>query len=394
MCDNGNAIELGAMSTKTAVHFGAGNIGRGFVAQFLHASGYEVIFADVDAHIIAELQAADSYHMHEVGADSRSSVVDNFRALNSRTQEAAVVAAIAAADILTTAVGARILQFVAPVIAKGLDVRPKNAAKLTIIACENALGGTDILAEHVRKHAPAHNAVFANCAIDRIVTEQSGGLDVTIESFFEWVVDRTPFHGHDGMNTAPDIYGITWVDDLAPYIERKLFTVNTAHAAAAYHRLDRGWVSIREALATPELQAEVPAVLAETKALLVAKHELDADEQQAYIEKTLLRISNPHLPDTCERVGRHPMRKLGRRERFIGPAAQHAERGMPAWALLNAVGATLRFDVPSDEESVQLQELLSSGLPANELAVAITEVEPDHALFAHLVEVIQLRLDR
>jgi mannitol-1-phosphate 5-dehydrogenase len=329
-----------------------------------------------------------------VGENSKSSVVDNFRAINSRTHEADVVAAIASADVVTTAVGARILQFIAPVIAKGLDSRPKDAPKLTVIACENALGGTDILAEHVRKHAPAHNAVFANCAIDRIVPEQDGGLDVTIESFFEWVVDRTPFRGRDGKGTTPDIYGITWVDDLAPYIERKLFTVNTAHAAAAYHGIDRGWVSIREALATPELQAEVRAALAETKALMVAKHEFDADEQQAYIEKTLVRISNPHLPDTCERVGRNPMRKLSRNERFIGPAAELAERGMPAWDLLNAVGAALRFDVPGDEESVQLQELLSSGLPADELAVAITGVEPDHPLFPHLVEVIQLRLNR
>lgn len=385
------------MSKKSAVHFGAGNIGRGFVAQFLHASGYEVIFADVNDAIIAELQAADSYHVHEVGVESRSSVVDNFRAINSRTHEAEVVAAIAAADVLTTAVGARILQFIAPVIAKGLDARPAGAPRLTVIACENALGGTDILAEQVRKHAPAHNAVFANCAIDRIVPEQEGGLDVTIESFYEWVVDRTPFTTPSAVKVGvqvPELQGVTWVDDLAPYIERKLFTVNAAHAAAAYHGIDRGWVSIREALATPELQAEVRAVLAETKALLVAKHEFEPDDQQAYIEKTLVRISNPHLPDTCERVGRNPMRKLSRNERFIGPAAELAERGMPAWALLNAVGAALRFDAAGDEESVQLQELLSSGLPATELAVAITGVEPDHPLYPHLVEVIQLRLNR
>lgn len=377
------------MGKKTAVHFGAGNIGRGFVAQFLHASGYEVIFADVNDEIIAELQTTPSYHVHEVGEESRSSVVDGYRAINSRTHEAEVVAAIAEADVVTTAVGARILQFIAPAIAKGLDARPGGAPKLTVIACENALNGTDILAVHVRKHAPAHNAVFANCAIDRIVPEQDGGLDVTIESFFEWVVDRTPFNGD-----VPDIYGITWVDDLAPFIERKLFTVNTAHAAAAYHGLDRGWISIREALATPELQAEVRAVLAETKALLVAKHGFDPDEQQAYIEKTLVRISNPHLPDTCERVGRNPMRKLSRNERFIGPAAQLAERGLPAWDLLNAVGAALRFDVPEDAESAELQALLASGAPAEELAEVITSLEPDHPLFPHLVEVIQLRLAR
>lgn len=377
------------MRNKTAVHFGAGNIGRGFVAQFLHASGYRVIFADVNDAIIDSLQSAQSYHVHEVGDDSKSSVVDNYLAINSRTHEADVVAAIAAADIVTTAVGARILQFIAPVIAKGLDARQDRQPKLTIIACENALNGTDILAAHVRKHAQAHNAIFANCAIDRIVPEQDSALDVTIESFFEWVVDRTPFRG-----VTPEIEGVTWVDDLAPFIERKLFTVNTAHAAAAYHGSDRGWVSIREALATPELQAEIRAVLAETKLLLVAKYGFAADEHDAYIEKTLKRISNPHLPDTCERVGRNPMRKLSRHERFIAPAAELAERGLPAWNLLNAVGAALRFDVAEDVESAELQALLAGGSSADELAAEITGLAPDHPLFPHIVEVIQLRLNR
>jgi len=372
---------------KTAVHFGAGNIGRGFVAQFLHASGYEVIFADVSEELIGALQAQDSYKVIEVGEDAKTHIVDGYRAINSKSHEAEVISAIAAADIVTTAVGARILQFVAPVIAKGLAVRAADAAPLVVIACENAINGTDLLAVEVQKHGAVDRAIFANCAIDRIVPEQHGGLDVTIESFFEWVVDRTPFNGE-----TPDIYGVTWVDDLGPFIERKLFTVNTAHAAAAYHGIDRGWVSIREALATPELQAEVRAVLEETKTLLVEKHGFSPDEQQKYIEKTLVRISNPHLPDTCERVGRNPLRKLSRNERFVGPAAQLAERGHTAWDLLNAMGAALRFDVPEDAESAQLQEMLASGKPAEELAETITGLEPTHPLFPYVVEVIQLRL--
>ena len=373
---------------KTAVHFGAGNIGRGFVAQFLHGSGYEVVFADVSVELIGALQARDSYRVIEVGEGAQTRVVDNYRAINSKTHEADVIAEIAAADIVTTAVGARILQFVAPVIAKGLAART-NPEPLAVIACENAIGGTDLLAAEVRKHDPATNAIFANCAIDRIVPEQDGGLDVTIESFFEWVVDRAPFHG-----STPDIAGVTWVDDLEPFIERKLFTVNTAHAAAAYHGIDRGWVSIREALATPELQAEIRAVLAETKQLLVAKHGFDPVEQQAYIEKTLERISNPALPDTCERVGRGPLRKLSRRERFIGPAAELAEHGLEVWNLLNAVGAALRFDVEEDAESVELQAMLRSGATADSLAVSITGLEPTHPHFPHVVEVIELRLAR
>jgi mannitol-1-phosphate 5-dehydrogenase len=374
---------------KIAVHFGAGNIGRGFVAQFLHESGYEVVFADVSDELIGALQTQPSYLVHEIGEGARDHVVDGYRAINSATHEDEVVAAIASADLVTTAVGARILRFVAPVIAKGLAARAGDAAPLTVIACENAIGGTDILAEEVRQHGPADNAVFANCAIDRIVPEQHGGLDVTIESFSEWVVDRTPFAG-----TEPDIVGVTWVDDLQPFIERKLFTVNTAHAAAAYHGHDRGWVQIREALATPELQAEVRAVLDETKALLVEKHGFGPAEQQAYIEKTLKRISNPDLPDTCERVGRGPLRKMSRHERFIGPAAELAERGGEVWNLLNAVGAALRFDVPEDAESVELQALLASGEPADRIAATITGLEASHPLFPHVVEVVQLRLDR
>lgn len=374
---------------RIAVHFGAGNIGRGFVAQFLHESGYEVVFADVSDELIGALQKQPSYLVHEIGDGAQDHVVDGYRAINSRTHEADVVAAIASADVVTTAVGARILAFVAPVIAKGIEARSADARPLTVIACENAIGGTDILAAEVRKHTPAEGVLFANCAIDRIVPEQDGGLDVTIESFFEWVVDRTPFQGAE-----PEISGVTWVDDLTPFIERKLFTVNTAHAAAAYHGHDRGWVSIREALATPELQAEVRAVLEETKTLLVEKHGFTPDEQQAYIEKTLKRISNPDLPDTCERVGRGPLRKLSRHERFVGPAAELVERGHTAWDLLNAMGAALRFDVPEDAESVELQALLASGASAEHIAETVTGLEPSHPLFPHVVEVVQLRLDR
>src|SRR4051812_3181659 len=120
---------------KTAVHFGAGNIGRGFVAQFLHESGYEVVFADVSDELIGALQARDSYEVIEVGEGAQTKTVDNYRAINSKSHEADVIAEIAKADIVTTAVGARILQFVAPVIAAGLAART-NPAPLVVIACE------------------------------------------------------------------------------------------------------------------------------------------------------------------------------------------------------------------------------------------------------------------
>ena len=113
-----------------AVHFGAGNIGRGFVGLLLHHAGYDLVFADVADALIQRLKEADSYEVHEVGDDPRTHVVRGFSALNSAAEPEALTDAIASADIVTTAVGAHILKFVAPAIAAGIAARPAGAPKL------------------------------------------------------------------------------------------------------------------------------------------------------------------------------------------------------------------------------------------------------------------------
>ncbi|BCW64900.1 mannitol-1-phosphate 5-dehydrogenase [Arthrobacter sp. StoSoilB22] len=376
-----------------AVHFGAGNIGRGFVGLLLHEAGYEVVFADVADALISQLASASSYDVHEVGENPAVKTVTGFRAFNSASQEAAVVEEISTADVVTTAVGPHILKFVAPVIARGLAARPADLPALQVMACENAINATDLLHTEIQAAWDESAgdlgavAVFANTAVDRIVPNQAAGqgLDVTVETFYEWVIDRTPF----GDN-APKIPGATFVDELGPYIERKLFTVNTGHASAAYFGYAAGLEKISDAMADPAVAAKVRAVLEETKELLVAKHGFVEAEQEAYVQKILSRFTNPHLPDTVNRVGRAPLRKLSRHERFVGPAAELAERGVTPVALLEAMSAALRFDDGNDDEAVELAKLLSE-LDAATAVERITELTPPHPLFAAVQKLVEDR---
>ena len=258
------------------------------------------------------------------------------------------------------------------------------------------IGATDKLAEFIKepKNTPEDRvssindrARFANSAIDRIVPGQDpdASLNVKIESFYEWVVDKTPFAPHG----PPKVDAIKWVDDLVPYIERKLFTVNTGHAAAAYYGHARGKHTIAAALDDKEIHDIVRECLAETSHLIVNKHGITVQEQKDYVEKIIKRISNPHLEDVVERVGRAPLRKLGRQERFVGPAHHLAEQGDKYTALLGAIEQAFNFvDVEGDDESFELGKTLKS-MDAASIVSEVCGLEKSDKMFGEVQAIVE-----
>ncbi|KAK2746638.1 hypothetical protein FQN57_002982 [Myotisia sp. PD_48] len=379
------------MATKKAIHFGGGNIGRGFVGEFLHESGYEVVFIDVVDQIINALQSTPSYTVTEISsAGEHVKTISNYRAINSKHNLQDVINEISTAEVVTCAVGPNILKFIADPIAKGIDARIIERP-LAVIACENAIGATDTLHGFIKQHTDdarlqslSKRARFANSAIDRIVPTQApdAGLNVKIEKFYEWAVDKTPF----GEWGPPAIQAIHWVDNLEPYIERKLYTVNTGHATAAYYGYRAGKKTIYEALSDPKIRGHVNEALSETSNLIVTKHKIPVEEQRKYVNAIIERISNPHLEDVVERVGRAPLRKLSRKERFIGPASQLAELGQKTDALVAAVEQALRFqNVAGDDESFELAKILKDQ-SAESATTKLTGLTKEDALYERILE--------
>jgi len=377
------------------VHFGGGNIGRGFVAEFLHNSGYEVVFVDVMEKLTDQLQKTKSYTVTEIGADGeKTHTIDNYRCINSKHDLPAVIKEISTADVVTCSVGPRVMEFIAKPIAEGIAARSSDLKPVSVIACENAIGATDTLRNFIFKHLAEDkkksidsSAQFANSAIDRIVPiqDEDAGLNVKIEKFYEWCVEETPFKG-----SPPPIKGVHFVDNLQPYIERKLFTVNTGHATAAYYGHQAGKHYIHDVLEDPKLHEVVQNVLKETAHLICSKHtHISREDQEEYVQKIVKRISNPVLKDNVERVGRCPLRKLSRNERFIGPAAHLAEKGDKFDCLLGSIEQAFRFqNVEGDEESEQLAKIMREK-SSTEVVKEVCGLEDSHKLFAPVEDIVK-----
>ena len=344
-----------------ALHFGGGNIGRGFIGKILVEAGYEVVFADINMTVIDRLNQDHGYTVHVVGEGvDQHETVQNVRGINSG-DEAAVTAEISDATLVTTAVGPPVLEILAPLLARSLAARYRaGGAPLNIIACENMVRGSSFLKEKVLAAAGDDAALidantgFVDCAVDRIVPPVRGGdadpLAVTVEVFSEWIVDSTQFKG-----AVPAIAGMIATDKLMAFIERKLFTLNTGHAALAYFGKLADKKTVGEAMQDDSIRRAAEEVMKESGAVLIRRYAFDPAAHRAYIDKILKRFANPYLRDDIDRVGRQPLRKLGAQERFIKPLNGMLEYGLPHDATVRAIAAALHYHNPDDPQAVEMQ---------------------------------------
>ncbi len=370
-----------------ALHFGAGNIGRGFIGKLLAESEAEVTFADANTTLVDQLNHAQEYNVRVVGDAQHTDVIRHIAAVHAASDD--VVTQIQKSDIITTAVGPNVLPKIAATIAKGLVLRFEqgNQNPLNIIACENMVRGTTQLKQAVlaalpeQYHAALEQYVgFVDSAVDRIVPPAAANdedpLAVTVESFSEWIVDKTQFRGE-----IPNVDGMELTDNLLAYVERKLFTLNTGHIVTAYLGKLAGHQTIRDAISDESIKDTVRRAMQQSGEVLVNRYGFDREVHHAYIEKILTRFANPYLVDEVDRVGRQPLRKLGAEDRLVKPLLGTLEYGLPNDALLKGIAAALCYENADDPQAIDLQSwiatdgveaalLKATGLNASEPCIA------------------------
>ncbi|MGQ9632054.1 MAG: mannitol-1-phosphate 5-dehydrogenase [bacterium] len=378
---------------ERVVHFGAGNVGRGFLGQLYSESGYEVVFVDIDSRIIDALNRNRSYKLQIMGDETQELTIRNVRALHSRDADS-VASEIGEALLLSTAVGNKFLQCVAPVVAKGIRVRMDSSVvrPLNIIICENLMDASKIFKSQVLENLPPkyHPYVeervgFVETVIGRMVPlipPEVSAQDPTLiraEAYKELPVDEAAFVG-----PIPYVVGMIPKKNFKGYVERKLFIHNAGHAVASYTGYQKGYEFIWEAVDDPEIHKILRGALSESGRALIEKHGFTPQEMGDHIEDLIQRFKNRALGDTIFRVARDPIRKLGPRDRLIGAAKLAFEYGIVPKFLARAVGAALIYDHPEDEQAHQLQaKIRSDGV--DRVLKDVCGVEPESPL-GHLIK--------
>jgi mannitol-1-phosphate 5-dehydrogenase len=396
---------------KTAVQFGAGNIGRGFMGQLFFEAGYRTIFIEAQPDLVDKLNAAEEYSLRLLDAYSKQEIdmtITNISAVTASDTDG-VARSIEEADVISTAVGVKNLRSIAPVLAEGIRHRMQagsdksrtgtsetGANPVDIYLCENILDAPCQLKEAVyenlskEEQSRADELVgFVGTTVSRLVPAtdpelaKNKPLLVVADSYH-----HLPFDGNANKAKPPEIEGLYPVNNFKAEVERKLFVYNLGHAALAYLGNLKRYTYVHETIADKEFYTVFSGALDESsKALLdLYPDDLDYVHHQSLRRDIDIRYGNPLLKDTITRVGRDPIRKLGPNDRLIGSLNLCLTQGVYPKRIAAISAAALCYDSSQDEEARRLQSMIAER-GVEEVIEEITGITPESQIGKEILAV-------
>lgn len=349
-----------------AVMYGAGNIGRGFIAKRFFLSGMHTTFIDVNTELVERLNKEGRYPVYVTKKDGfEAEWVENLSAVNGRDEDI-VAQQISRADILATSLGVGVLPRVALLIAKGIQLRQKNnGLPLNILICENLIGAEEFLRGAVAPFIPEESKdYFMNMigfvSVSVCITVpptpkrflEENPLAVCTDSYRELPVDLGGFRPVGCELPAVD--GMIAFSPFSFFIERKLLIHNMGHALMAYCGALKGIDLIYDIACDGEIKYILTRALIESARALAKKHSVPTDELMQFVEDLMVRFENPLLVDDVLRVGRDPKRKLSAGDRLGGAFRLVRDTGGIPAHIAVGIAAGLLFEHPEDPISKEV----------------------------------------
>ena len=301
------------------VHLGLGAFHRAHQAVYtFDAGGWEICGVAWRSRVVADAMraAGGRYTLVERGpsVDRAREIAVHAETLVAAVEPDAVVARIAAADTaivtLTITEGGYVPgNPMLALLARGLAAR-RGDPPLAVLSCDNVPGNGEA-ARRVVGDFPG--VAFPSTVSDRITPASGDPLVVVTEPFSMWVVEEFA-----GPRPEWERAGALLVGDARPYEALKLRVVNAAHSALAALGIPRGFATVAEAVADPELRAFVLRLLREE--LVPTVPETPGIDRDDFVARTLERFANPRMHHRLAQIATGAEHKLP--QRFGPPAAE------------------------------------------------------------------------
>ncbi|HBH4606537.1 mannitol dehydrogenase [Escherichia coli] len=344
---------------KRVLIIGAGRLGKGFVGETFDNAGWNITFLDKDPRVIDELNRHNKYTvqvfrtddiiMHEVTNFRAFATDDNYSVMNDFLEYSVIMCPLYPEDFEESA------HYLGKCFEQQFKVDPDK--KMTLICLTNKNHIIKDIEAWYRNAIPSAQArdwfdshVAIRDSIVRRSTDAETHYATQIDSTaVASLLIQTPLYN--------DISDVEWLeprDHLEMLKDIKVFTINGPHATTAYYGHLKGYNTIPDASADPEVAALANAVHDVTiKAVMTEYPQIT---REALTDLEYLPKAKNELPDSIHRVAYDPVRKLAFKDRLMGVVQLCLKYNLDYSPLTKAIACGLAYYAEDDRASVNLQQ--------------------------------------
>lgn len=344
---------------KKLLLFGAGKIGRSFIAQIFSQAGYETVFVDISQFLVDQLNQKRKYPVYIKDTQEETLWVENVRALHS-SQLKEIVEEIVKCPLIVVSAGRNGLPSIAQVLSKGIWQKYQGSAlaKTDIVMAENLRDADLFMKREMMNHLPA------NFPFDSLVGIQETSIGKMVPNIPEETINQDPLSVYAEayntlivssgfLNELPDAEGLSLKNNIKAWVDRKQFIHNLGHSVAAYvgNYLHSDKEFIYEVLENEKVETIARSAMREAAKVLQSIHPRGFSDEhlENHIDDLIRRFKNVALGDTVFRVGCDLERKLSFDDRYLSPIRHARQYNLTYSNIVFGYFCALHFNAKSDQ---------------------------------------------
>lgn len=347
--------------------WGAGKIGRGFIADLFYSSGYRVVFVDESKQLINALNKEGKYTVlrYRSDTDKESAIVSGYTALHT-SQKQEISSEVLSCRYMAIALFPGAFEQMASEFACLVKHRIESGVDepLDTIVCANIPEPSRKFKEYLlpllnreekvyfKKYIGLIDSLVIRMAVQptKEMTDEDP-LVVLTNGYEELTLDETAFKG-----TKLSFSGIVLTKNIHAEEVRKMFTYNMVHALYAFLGYQKGYEYIEQCTKDEEIQRIAKGALDEVAQALIKQFSFTDVDMRKWNARVLSNMANPILKDKISRVGGDPIRKLKKGDRLTGSAILCKDNGVMPYFITKAIANAFLFDNMADNNAVIASE--------------------------------------